>query len=751
MGNLVHKRAVPALLALCLLLSACGGTNSSGASSSDHSQTKESGSAMGRYVEEALHLPDGLSIASMYIAENGDIEAFVRGSQTNIGPYFTYRSTDGGKTWEDNSPDWIKTDGKVIISPSYDLITGDLYMNYQKLTTEEMAQITQAAKNEMPPPESIDTTMYTAKLDRQGTLTEFTIDQEANKNGAGNRGMQKVTNGDILIDHGVSVGQYDAVTGAFKNDFQPTQGWGVKTFGVNGDTLIILTDDALRQYSLTTGEELKSISGEGVALTGAEFTPSKDGKSLILGSKGGIYRCAMGGSIWERVVEGELCSLNMPSLRIRQIFETEDGFLVWCSEYLSGDKEDTLLSYKYSDEVPTVPTSEINVYALNDSPTARQAIGIFQRANPDYRVNFKAALGDGAMTRSDAVRALNTELLAGKGPDILILDDLPIESYIEKGVLQDLSTAFGDITGELLPNIASAYSRDNALYALPARFSVPMVWASEAGIAQSGSLGNFAVWLKESKAQNPARQAFADVSPELLIPMFYPVCAPAWYTQDGIDQAKFIEFLTMIKTISDLKDGGPIGDLGDLTWNSLYWSGDEVAAVVGNSLSPADLAVPDAARDKRGDGGFALLPGQVQGAYLPKTILGLNKNSTQTEKSTELLRLLLSEQVQENDFEDGWAINQKALNKSMEYPYTPEDDGAYYSVDRRLSLTVLWPEEQELAEIMSAVNGLSLPVVPDSELLSMIQNETREFFSGGKTAQAAASAVAERARAYLSE
>jgi hypothetical protein len=36
--------------------------------------------------------------------------------------------------------------------------------------------------------------------------------------------------------------------------------------------------------------------------------------------------------------------------------------------------------------------------------------------------------------KEDYIRTLNTELLAGNGPDILVLNELPADSFVEKGV-----------------------------------------------------------------------------------------------------------------------------------------------------------------------------------------------------------------------------------------------------------------------------------------------------------------------------
>ena len=48
------------------------------------------------------------------------------------------------------------------------------------------------------------------------------------------------------------------------------------------------------------------------------------------------------------------------------------------------------------------------------------------------------ALQEGAgLTKDDALRTLNTELLAGEGPDVLILDGADLESFSGSGLLED--------------------------------------------------------------------------------------------------------------------------------------------------------------------------------------------------------------------------------------------------------------------------------------------------------------------------
>ena len=78
---------------------------------------------------------------------------------------------------------------------------------------------------------------------------------------------------------------------------------------------------------------------------------------------------------------------------------------------------------------------------MYEDNSIRQAVGGFQKEHADVYVHYEAALsGENGMTVSDALKTLTTEIMAGKGPDVLVLDGMPVETYAEKGILRDLSS-----------------------------------------------------------------------------------------------------------------------------------------------------------------------------------------------------------------------------------------------------------------------------------------------------------------------
>ena len=87
-------------------------------------------------------------------------------------------------------------------------------------------------------------------------------------------------------------------------------------------------------------------------------------------------------------------------------------------------------------------------------------------------MNFEVGTSGGA-SAEDALRTLNTELVAGKGPDVLILDGMPLQSFIDKGVLAELSQVIS--ADGLIPQVVDPMRTDGKLYAVPTRFTVPVL------------------------------------------------------------------------------------------------------------------------------------------------------------------------------------------------------------------------------------------------------------------------------------
>lgn len=96
--------------------------------------------------------------------------------------------------------------------------------------------------------------------------------------------------------------------------------------------------------------------------------------------------------------------------------------------------------------------ADLVVYLLEGRDTATQGIANVESSLRQIAATFEDAEGlsvevrvgipaDSGVTADDAQRALNASLLAGDGPDVIVLDGLPLDRMAQQGTLLNLAGA----------------------------------------------------------------------------------------------------------------------------------------------------------------------------------------------------------------------------------------------------------------------------------------------------------------------
>ena len=138
-------------------------------------------------------------------------------------------------------------------------------------------------------------------------------------------------------------------------------------------------------------------------------------------------------------------------------------------------------------------------------------------------------------------------MLAGKGPDVLILDGLPADSYVQKGVLADIGSyvkAANEKEG-LFTNITDVYTKKGKINQVPVRFYCTVVEGAQdltdAGVNLK-QLENYAGSLNSEK-----EKVFGNWGPQTTLGMLYDVDSASWKTKTGVDQEKIRQILKTAK------------------------------------------------------------------------------------------------------------------------------------------------------------------------------------------------------------
>lgn len=530
----------------------------------------------------------------------------------------------------------------------------------------------------------------------------------------------------------------------------PGQAFTTSGVGAYKGTLLSPTAEGFATYDLETLKETGSYSYDN-----PDFYAhiGMDEKGIYLADSSGIYRQAIGGGILERLVDGGMTSLVMPNQTIQSIVsDGEDGFWAILSD---GEDEYRLVHYDYDPDMPTDPDTELTIFALKDNSTVRQAIGEFQRANPNVRVNFRVAMGDdSAATAEDLIRTLNTEILNGKGPDLLLLDGLPVESYMEKGVLADLSGLLGELEGTLLSNLMEVYAQEGKVYGVPAKFTVPVMmgnWESLKGLDTLEELAG-----RTAQGGEPpflrATEAVWDEEGTGMLMKYYDLFAQHFLKDGAVDQGALTDYFdAALKLDAAVKAYVP--QSGDSAAYITY----TVAVGKGGGMEPLDMGPEDLRAGKarvhlgtiagvnnlaQALGNLSSKEGQAiestfhKNTYTPVGTVGILEGSSQKELAMDFLRMMLSPTVQDDYVFDGFPVNagslEKLVNSAMEDNYFGASVG-------------------DGAGFLTLCRTLDTPILVDQVVKEAVTNQAGELLAGTVTPEEAAANVAEKLRLYLAE
>ena len=681
---------------------------------------------MGRYVENSIALPMDIFTLRMSAADDGT-------------PMMIGTSQDGLTTYVYDEPNWMKMGVN-------ELPEGWQLFDVAQRENETYALMFQAEREVYEPHvlRLIEGQFVDMNLDFGGS---YPIKIAVSENG---KLIAQSPEGDLLVfdtEAGAMLHRYGGLGGAMAVQ-------GADVFAVSK------TNRSVMQYDLVSGELVREM--QRAPITGGDLIAS-DGQSLFLANSGGVYRIALGGALWEQLIAGNLTSLCLPSVILTPDLIQTNMTVDAGNIYMLVDRDEShqLLKYHFDAATDSLPHNELRAYTMRENPALVQTAAVFQKQNPDYAVSITVLQSDDAgVTWDDAIRALNTELLSGGGPDILLLDGMPISSYAGKGVLLDLSQLIGEM--ELVSSVFEPLRKEGKLFAAPTTCYIPAMMGSAIDMERAQTLDDLA----QVSLPWRTKQGFFS----LLLPSSYG----AWLNADGqLDEAAFAQFLAAVDAIHqrsgvDINDPYQKGYLengvlakgkrdmmdgnGGYMFDIWRYIEEKTAAFPFMLGDLVEDRFPLTALEDMG-GMLSWLPGQADHPYAPSGMMGINARSAQSDAALAFVRTALSEEVQGLHGIGGLPVNRKAMNAFIENDLDMSMGYAFGDpvTDETIGLYAKWPDEPLRTQIASMQAQVKTPYLPDATLIEMIKRELTPFFEGKMDAQAATQAVANKVRAYLAE
>jgi len=420
------------------------------------------------------------------------------------------------------------------------------------------------------------------------------------------------------------------------------------------------------------------------------------GSSLAVSNSGGLYAVQdgallladSGGNI-KTILESTAYSIGAPRSTVSSVFVLEDGSII--INLLSGSQVNRLYKYVWDNDAALNPDKTLSVWSLEDNNFVRAAIAELRKKHPDSLITYEVSLkGDSAMSASDAIKALNTRLLSGDGPDIILLDGCPAESYADRGVLMDMSGLID--TGDIYSMLLEPYIESGELNYLPTQFLMPMLMGSAEALADVQTLDDLVELVvngNDLPAGGPGPRPFSGVDEGERAALYFndlaELCETLWISSapeiikdNQLNTLALQSYLEAVKAISDkyalsestqgrggvgmsvaFSDGGVASALpGSLVWYTMQLT--HYAAFSAGNLQLLQMMM------ERDGSTLMLFPGITPGAWQPSTMVGISADTKIPDFAAEFVQTMFSVEVQQLNYGTGLPVTRSGLDALVE-------------------------------------------------------------------------------------
>lgn len=802
MGKVLQREIKKRWMALCLAvmtavsLIGCGGP-AGGSEMTENSMYSGSTEgindavAMGRYVEAVTEVDTG-SIMDLQELADGRLVLLEDGAVGRM------VSADGGVVWEEDMlPGWYDLmeagsyvrDMKAASDGSVALLCRNYNGGLGKEEAEESAESTSLTVRDVP---EVESGIYLISPEGETQWDKITLEEEENLvcicfSEDGSRLLAASSEGKIYeIDKDTGKGSFLMTV-----DIVPDMlcVWENYIAVKSEDRGVWLYDMASTQR--ITDEVLSDFVAQNCIgnLDVSRFTytvfPAEEG-GLYLACRKGVYRHVIGGTVMEQVINGGLSSFSDPTRHVSKMIRFgNDGFLTAFSE-------GKISNFTYDSDISTIPSQKMTAYSLTENTILRQAIIRYQGMHPDVYVEYTVGMNEeGGVTREDAIKKLNTKIMAGNGPDFLILDGLPVDSYLQKGVLADISPYLTELEkGEkLLPNIKESFTQGDGICMIPAAIMLPMYFTDKDNMTEVSDFSTMADLMEHLRSLHPGEEIMGVYSEEVLLNLLMSASAPLWLTDSGqlnteeltlyLEQAKRIytacmeglpkevleKYRMRAEEESFIVSTDEVSVYNDLTGGGLQIVAGDVQVSAGTLSNAYNYAfLQSLTRIPQGEAcQAALLPGSVKDSFIPVALMGVSSVSENADLAGSFLQEMLSKDLQSMVYPVGFPINEAGLSEYMESlggmlseeRQTPGEAFGGYGLSTAdgevISLAMYVPDDQEWQVLYDMLTTVRTPYLSDMMMEDAVREAGKRYLNDRCSLEEAVEMIQERIKLYMAE
>lgn len=525
----------------------------------------------------------------------------------------------------------------------------------------------------------------------------------------------------------------------------------------------LIIDDSDKEevdiYDIETGEYIKSIDKISDYNNYILFT-NKNSDDIYFKSNEGMYKYKYDNNEVELLFNIDNTQLSNTDMKLNKFIVVDDNSILAYGR----DNEDKEQIYKYTFGEFTEKLSledndlkEFVIYSLYENDTIRNYVLNFKYDYPE--INFKYTYGiseDKEIMENDAIATLNTELLAGKGPDILFLDYLNIDNYIEKGLLEDISEIVANNYESLFRNIVNAYVDDDNMYAVPTAFNMPIIIGENVS-----DIKNFNSLISRCEELVENEEIILNISSaEELVDTFYESISTNILIEDKTLNVETIEdSLNKLKSIYELTVSNLSDEEKEIIidnrqymdkFNSLYLVHKNADMNISNIKNYNDILFISGIKEQyKCD--YTLWNGDNGSYFKAIDVVGINSNSKNKNIAKEFVNSLLNGSFYSSEFSN-LSVNKdvfrNTLNSIKDYEsgVAAMDENGEGDVLEAIKL-----KDQDIENIINDASSLNKAVNVNNIILDKIRCEVIEYIEGEINIEETLKRINNNLEIYLSE
>ena len=385
----------------------------------------------------------------------------------------------------------------------------------------------------------------------------------------------------------------------------------------------------------------------------------------------------------------------------------------------------------------------------------RRQVMAFNQENSRYRITIKQYITyDEELS---AVSQLNTDILSGKMPDILLLDsEMPLQSYISKGLLADVGKLIvedGELdSGQFLENVLDAFRVNGTLYYVAPAFCVDTL------VAKQSKAGDRTGWDQEEffavMAELPEGvEMVSETSRYSYLQDYMRVCGREYVDMDrGTCNFQSEAFVEALQFAAMLPEYAERFEREENSYDSRYIEDKAL-------LQPVTIRyIPDLAQQIYGcigeDIAYVGYPSESREGSCIRVCgmsFALSAKSDNLDGAWEFVRTFLTEDFQRDEL---YGVNGSSLpvrrdifDERTQIATTQE---GYCFINGEFMPVPPMTQEQ-IDRAVDFIEDLHNMAFEDDVVMNIIFEEAKSFFHGQRTAEDVAGLIQNRVQLYLSE